>query len=110
MKNLGQLMKQAQEMQTKMAEMQQRLMDVEISGSAAAGMVTAVLNGKGEMRKVKIDPSLIIPDEAEVLEDLIVAAQNDARAKVDAFMQEETSKMMGGVELPPMGPLTWFTE
>ena len=85
MKNLGQLMKQAQEMQTKMAEMQQRLMDVEISGSAAAGMVTAVLNGKGEMRKVKIDPSLIIPDEAEVLEDLIVAAQNDARAKVDAF-------------------------
>jgi DNA-binding YbaB/EbfC family protein len=101
MKNLGQLMKQAQEMQTKMAEMQQRLMDVEISGSAAAGMVTAVRNGKGEMRKVKIDPSLIIPDEAEVLEDLIVAAQNDARAKVDAFMQEETSKMMGGVELPP---------
>ena len=101
MKNLGQLMKQAQEMQSKMAEMQQRLMDVEISGSAAAGMVTAVLNGKGEMRKVKIDPSLIIPDEAEVLEDLIVAAQNDARAKVDAFMQEETSKMMGGVELPP---------
>ena len=101
MKNLGQLMKQAQEMQPKMAEMQQRLMDVEISGSAAAGMVTAVLNGKGEMRKVKIDPSLIIPDEAEVLEDLIVAAQNDARAKVDAFMQEETSKMMGGVELPP---------
>ncbi len=101
MKNLGQLMKQAQEMQSKMAEMQQRLVDVEISGSAAAGMVTVVLNGKGEMRKVKIDPSLIVPEEAEVLEDLIVAAQNDARAKVDAHMQEETSKMMGGVELPP---------
>ncbi|MDD9902984.1 MAG: YbaB/EbfC family nucleoid-associated protein [Rhodospirillaceae bacterium] len=101
MKNLGQLMKQAQEMQTKMAEMQQRLVDVEISGSAAAGMVTVVLNGKGEMRKVKIDPSLIVPEEAEVLEDLIVAAQNDARAKVDAHMQEETSKMMGGVDLPP---------
>ena len=101
MKNLGQLMKQAQEMQTKMAEMQQRLVDVEISGSAAAGMVTAVLNGKGEMRKMKIDPSLIVPEEAEVLEDLIVAAQNDARGKVDAYMQEETSKMMGGVDLPP---------
>ena len=101
MKNLGQLMKQAQEMQTKMAEMQQRLVDVEITGSAAAGMVTVVLNGKGEMRKVKIDPSLIVPDDAEVLEDLIVAAQNDARAKVDAYMQEETSKMMGGVDLPP---------
>ena len=101
MKNLGQLMKQAQEMQTKMAEMQQRLVDVEITGSAAAGMVIVVMNGKGEMRKVKIDPTLISPDEAEVLEDLIVAAQNDARAKVDAYMQEESSKMMGGVELPP---------
>ncbi len=101
MKNLGQLMKQAQEMQSKMAEMQQRLVDVEITGSAAAGMVTVILNGKGEMRNVKIDPSLIVPEEAEVLEDLIVAAQNDARAKVDAHMQEETSKMMGGVELPP---------
>ncbi len=101
MKNLGQLMKQAQEMQSKMAEMQQRLVDVAITGSAAAGMVNVVMNGKGEMRKVKIDPTLIIPDEAEVLEDLIVAAQNDARAKVDAYMQEESSKMMGGVELPP---------
>ena len=101
MKNLGQLMKQAQEMQSKMAEMQQRLVDVEITGSAAAGMVNVVMNGKGEMRKVKIDPTLIIPDEAEVLEDLIVAAQNDARAKVDAYMQEESSKLMGGVELPP---------
>ena len=101
MKNLGQLMKQAQEMQTKMAEMQQRLVDVEITGSAAAGMVIVVMNGKGEMRKVKIDPTLIIPDEAEVLEDLIVAAQNDARTKVDAYMQEESSKMMAGVELPP---------
>lgn len=101
MKNLGQLMKQAQEMQSKMAEMQQRLADVEIAGSAAAGMVTVVLNGKGEMRSVKIDPSLIVPEDAEVLEDLIVAAQNDARTKVDAHMQEETSKMMGGVDLPP---------
>lgn len=101
MKNLGQLMKQAQEMQSKMAEMQQRLSDVEIEGNSAAGMVTVALNGKGEMRKISIDPSLIVPDEAEVLEDLIVAAQNDARAKVDAYMQEETSKMMGGVQLPP---------
>jgi len=101
MKNLGQLMKQAQEMQSKMAEMQQRLADVEIAGSAAAGMVTVMLNGKGEMRSVKIDPSLIVPEDAEMLEDLIVAAQNDARSKVDAHMQEETSKMMGGVDLPP---------
>ena len=64
-------------------------------------MVTVVLNGKGEMRRIKIDPSLLVPDDAEVLEDLIVAAQNDARSKVEAHMQEETAKMMGGVELPP---------
>jgi DNA-binding YbaB/EbfC family protein len=101
MKNLGQLMKQAQEMQTKMAEMQQRLADTEITGQSAAGMVTVTLNGKGEMRRIKVDSSLIDPAEAEVLEDLIVAAHNDARAKVDEFMKEESSKMMGGIQLPP---------
>jgi nucleoid-associated protein EbfC len=100
MKNLGQIMKQAQEMQSKMTEMQARLADLEISGSSAAGMVTVVLNGKGDMRSLSIDPSLIAPADAEVLEDLIVAAHGDARTKVDARMKEETSKMMGGVELP----------
>ena len=93
MKNLGQLMKQAQEMQTKMAEMQQRLADVEITGQSAAG--------KGDMRGIKIDPSLINPADSEVLEDLIVAAHNDARTKVDAHMKEESSKAMGGLQLPP---------
>ncbi|MBL4720085.1 MAG: YbaB/EbfC family nucleoid-associated protein [Alphaproteobacteria bacterium] len=101
MKNLGQLMKQAQEMQTKMAEMQENLVTIEVSGESAAGMVQVTLNGKGGMLRVKIDPSLIVPDDAEVLEDLVVAAHNDARAKVDARLQEETSKMMGGVQLPP---------
>ena len=101
MKNLGQLMKQAQEMQTKMAEMQQRLVDVEITGSAAAGMVNVVMNGKGEMRKVKIDPTLIIPDEAEVLEDLIVAAQNDARlARVAQCNDELMAIQQNGGKLP----------
>ncbi len=101
MKNLVQLMKQAQEMQTKMAEMQQRLADVEITGQSAAGMVVVTLNGKGEMRGIKIDPSLINPADAEVLEDLVVAAHNDARTKVDAHMKEESSKAMGGLQLPP---------
>jgi nucleoid-associated protein EbfC len=101
MKNLGQIMKQAQEMQTKMAEMQENLAMVEVTGESAAGMVQITLNGKGGMTGVKIDPSLIDPSDAEVLEDLITAAHNDARAKVDANMQEETSKMMGGVQLPP---------
>ncbi len=100
MKNLGQIMKQAQEMQSKMTAMQERLAELEITGNSAAGMVTVILNGKGEMRGVSIDPSLIIPADSEVLEDLIVAAHGDARAKVDARMKEETSKMMGGIELP----------
>jgi DNA-binding YbaB/EbfC family protein len=99
MKNLGQLMKQAQEMQTKMAEMQETLGDIEVSGSAGGGMVTVRLNGKSEMRGVKIDPSLA--DDVEVLEDLIVAAYNDAKVKVEARVQEEMSKLTGGLELPP---------
>jgi hypothetical protein len=101
MKNLGQLMKQAQAMQTKMAEMQEKLEMLEVSGSAGAGMVTVTLNGKGVMRGVKIDPSLAKADEIEILEDLISAAHNDARARLDEKVQEETAAMMGGLQLPP---------
>ena len=101
MKNLGQLMKQAQEMQTKMAEMQAKLETLEVTGSAGAGLVSVTLSGKGEMRQVKIDPSLVKPDEAEILEDLIAAAHNDAKSKLEARVQEETSSLMGGLELPP---------
>ena len=100
MKNLGQMMKQAQEMQAKMAEMQEQLSATEVTGSAGGGMVRVTMTGKNEARKLKIDAALINPAEAEVLEDLIVAAHGNARAKVDARMREETSKMMGGVELP----------
>ena len=101
MKNLGQLMKQAQEMQTKMAEMQEKLETLEVSGSAGAGLVSVTLSGKGEMRGVKIDPSLLKPDETEILEDLIAAAHNDAKVKLEARVQEETSSLMGGLDLPP---------
>ena len=101
MKNIGQMMKQAQEMQTKMAEMQERLAKLEVDGRAAAGMVAVTLNGKGEMRRIKIDPSLVDPSEVEVLEDLVVAATNDARTKIEALVQEETQKLMGGLNLPP---------
>ena len=101
MKNFGNLMKQAQEMQAKMEEMHARLEDVEISGAAGAGMVTVTLSGKGDMRKVKIDPSLFSAEDAEVVEDLIVAAFNDAKAKVESYMQEEMSKVTGGLNLPP---------
>ena len=78
MKNLGQLMKQAQAMQTKMAEMQEKLETIEVSGSAGAGMVAVTLNGKGAMRSVKIDPSLAKADEIEILEDLIASRPNAA--------------------------------
>ncbi|MGF6230391.1 DNA-binding YbaB/EbfC family protein [Inquilinus ginsengisoli] len=101
MKNLGQMMKQAQEMQAKMAEMQSRLGEIEVPGQAGAGMIAVVLNGKGELRSLKIDPKLVDPTEVEVLEDLIVAAFNDAKGKVEAAVQEETSKLMGGLKLPP---------
>lgn len=101
MKNLGQLMKQAQAMQTKMAEMQEKLETIEVSGSAGAGMVAVTLNGKGAMRSVKIDPSLAKADEIEILEDLIAAAHNDAKVKLEQRVQEETAALMGGLELPP---------
>ncbi len=101
MKNLGQLMKQAQEMQEKMAEMQDSLVAIEIEGGAGAGLVTIVLNGKGAMQRLKIDPSLVKPEDAEILEDLIIAAHNDAKSKIEMRLQEETQKLMGGLPLPP---------
>ena len=101
MKNIGNMLKQAQEMQTKMAEVQERLAAMEVDGTAGAGLVTVTMSGKHDIKKVKLDPSLIDPGEAEVLEDLIVAAANDAKAKVDEAMQEEMTKLTGGMQLPP---------
>ena len=101
MKNLGQMMKQAQAMQAKMAEMQEKLGDLEVSGQSGAGMVTATLNGKSELRALKIEPALVDPEEVEVLEDLIVAAVNDAKIKVEAAVAEEMKQVTGGLELPP---------
>ncbi len=101
MKNLGQMMKQAQAMQAKMAEMQEKLADLEVSGQAGAGMVKATLNGKSELRGLKIDPSLVDPNDVEVLEDLIVAAVNDAKVKVEAAVADEMQKVTGGLNLPP---------
>ncbi len=101
MKNLGQMMKQAQQMQERMAELQAKLEAVELSGAAGGGMVQVTLNGKGEMRRIKIDKSLVDPNESEVLEDLILAAFNDAKAHVEAHMAEEMKKLTGGLSLPP---------
>jgi DNA-binding YbaB/EbfC family protein len=101
MRNIGQIMKKAQQAQTKMMEAQARLAEQEVTGQSGAGMVKVVMTGKGEMRSVKIDPSLVSPSDVEVLEDLVVAACNDARQKVDAEMQKAMSDATGGLGLPP---------
>jgi len=101
MKNLGQMLKQAQAVQSKMAEMQDKLAAIELTGASGGGMVKVTLNGKHEMRAVKIDPGLVDPKDTEMLEDLIVAAFNDAKGKVDAYMAEEMAKITGGLQLPP---------
>ena len=101
MKNLGQMMKQAQDMQSKMTEMQDKLAEMEVTGSSGAGMIEVTLTGKSDVRKIKIDPSLIDPSDPEVLEDLIVAAFNDAKSKVEARVNEKMSEMTGGLQLPP---------
>jgi len=101
MKNIGQLMKQAQEMQSRMQALQDKLAEVEIEGQSAAGMVTVTLTGKSDVRKLHIDPSLIDPESPEVLEDLIIAAFNDARARVERHMKEQMSELTGGLNLPP---------
>ncbi|HZT88546.1 MAG TPA: YbaB/EbfC family nucleoid-associated protein [Stellaceae bacterium] len=100
MKNIGQLMKQAQEMQNKMAEMQAQLEAMEMTGSAGAGLVELTLNGKGDLKRVKLDKSLLDPNEVEVLEDLIVAAFSDAKQKVSAHAESEMKKLTGGLALP----------
>jgi len=99
-KNLGNMLKQAQQMQTRMAEMQAKLESTEVEGQAGAGMVKVKLTGKGELRRIAIDPSLMTADDREVLEDLIVAAHGDAKQKVEAMMAEEMQKATAGMSLP----------
>jgi nucleoid-associated protein EbfC len=101
MKNLGDMMKSAQQMQDKMKSMQDELSVMEVTGEAGGGMVEVIMSGKHETKGVRIDPSLIVADDAEVLEDLIVAAFNDAKGKVETMMQEKMSELTGGLQLPP---------
>ncbi len=101
MKNIGSMLKQAQQMQAKMGEMQEKLAGIEIIGSSGGGMVEVTLSGKNDVRKVKIDPAIVKEGEGEVLEDLIVAAFNDAKAKVEAETAKEMSALTGGLNLPP---------
>lgn len=101
MKDLMKLMQQAGQIQAKMQRMQEELAALEIEGKSGAGMVTVTLTGKGDMRSVRIDPSLLKPDEAEIVEDLVLAAFQDARTKVEQAMQERMQEVTGGLPLPP---------
>ncbi len=100
MKGLGNIMKQAQEMQKRMAQAQEAVQKLEATGTSGGGMVSVTLSGDNKMQSLKIDPELIVQDEADVLEDLIVAAFNEARQKLEALTSAEMEKATGGLNLP----------
>ena len=95
------MMKQAQELQTKMAEMQAELENLQVEGVSGGGLVKVALTGKGAMAKLSVDKSLIKPEDAEILEDLIIAAHNDAKQKAEQAMAEKMQALTGGLPLPP---------
>jgi DNA-binding YbaB/EbfC family protein len=95
------LMKQAAELKTKMEAMQAELDQLEVEGTAGGGMVTVRMSAKGEMKGLRVDPSLMKPDEKEIVEDLVVAAHADARRKAEALVQEKMKALTGGLPLPP---------
>lgn len=101
MKDLMGMMKQVKDMQERMQRLQEELGAIEVTGAAGGGLVSVTLSGKGDMKRVKIDPSLMKPEEAEIVEDLIVAATSDAKAKVEARLQEKMAEVTGGLPLPP---------
>src|SRR5580693_9722077 len=95
------LMKQATELKSKMEAMQAELDRMEVEGTAGGGLITLKVSGKGDVRGVHIDDSLLKPDQKEILEDLIVAAHADARRKLEATLQEKMQALTGGLPLPP---------
>jgi DNA-binding YbaB/EbfC family protein len=100
MKNIMGLMKQAEQMQQKMADMQAKLDAAEIEGVAGAGLVRLTLSGKGALKRIKVDPKLADPAETEMLEDLLLAAHADAKSKLDALAEAEMKNATGGLNLP----------
>lgn len=98
--NMGQLLKQAQQFQSKMAKLQEELADQTIEASAGGGMVTVVVNGRQEVLSIQIDPEVIDPDDPEMLQDLIMAAINDALLRARNMMNEEMGKLTKGLNLP----------
>lgn len=101
MKDLLGLMGKAKEMQAKFQAMQEEIAELEAVGRSGGGLVTVTMSGKMELKSLKIDPSLFKEDDVEVLEDLILAAHNDAKAKVEAAMKEKTAELTAGLPIPP---------
>jgi DNA-binding YbaB/EbfC family protein len=101
MKDLMKMLKQAQDLQSRMQGLQEELATLEVEGQSGGGSVRVTLNGKGEMRAIRIDPALMKPEETEIAEDLIIAAFQDARTKVEAAVQAKMQEITGGLPLPP---------
>ena len=101
MKDLMGMMKQAQQMQARMQQMQDELGAAEVEGRSGGGLVCLVLDGKGQIKRVKIDPSLMRPDETEILEDLVLAAAQDAKGKVETLIADKMKDVTGGMPMPP---------
>ncbi len=101
MKDLMGMMGKMQEMQAKMADMQEEIQNAIVEGSAGGDMVSLTMSGKGELKSLTIDPSLLNPDEAEILEDLIIAAHNDASARAEAAKAEKMQELTAGLPIPP---------
>jgi hypothetical protein len=101
MRDFGDLMKQAAGLQAKMQAVQEKLAELEVEGASGGGMVRVTLTGKGYAKSVKVEPSLLRPDDADVLEDLIAAALNDAKSKLETRAAEEMKSLTAGIPLPP---------
>lgn len=101
MVNIGNMMKQAQQLQKKMAEAQEKLNSIEVEGVSGGGMVKVIATAKGEVKRIILDDSLLSKEEKEMTEDLIVAAINDAKQKGEIASQEEMKSVTGGMPLPP---------
>lgn len=98
---LGNLMKQAQQMQSRMQKVQEEIALMEVTGESGAGMVKVTINGAHSCRRVEIDPSLLTDDDKEMLEDLIAAAYNDASRRLEETQKEKMAGVTGGMQLPP---------
>lgn len=99
--NMGKMMKQMQKLQAQMAKLQEELAQRTVEASAGGGVVTVTVNGENQVVGVKIDPDAVDPDDVEILEDLVMAATNEALRRVQAMVAEEMGKLTGGLKLPP---------